>query len=225
MIILESSAEVVPRVPLPRFRMRLLDTCRELDADRRLHGLNSGGFWTLAVYRYGRWSLGLRSPSARWCGSKVYGVAKQAVQLLTGVDLDRNTQVGSGLHIIHPGMISIHPDAKLGERVGIMHGVTIGTNMGDGVPTIGNDVFIGCHASVLGNVKIGDGARIAANSLVISDVPAGAVAIGVPARVSPDLSALRRDAGPRKARPEQAASAGSRSEPALPRQPHEGERE
>jgi serine O-acetyltransferase len=118
------------------------------------------------------------------------------VQHFTGIDLDRNTQVGRGLHIVHGGMVHIHPRTVIGDRVGIMHGVTLGTNMGDGAPVVGSDVFIGCHASVLGGVKIGDGARIAANSLVISDVPPGAVAIGVPARVGPDSSALRKNTAP-----------------------------
>lgn len=172
---------------------------QEIRADLRLHGVRSSGFWALLVYRYGRWSQERPSPVGRWCASKVYGLCRPLVQLATGVDLDRSTRVGAQLHIVHGGMVHIHPHAVIGDRVGIMHGVTIGTNMGPGVPTIGNDVFIGCHASVLGAVKIGDRARIAANSLVISDVPEGAVAIGVPARVGPDLSALRRD-GARPAR-------------------------
>jgi serine O-acetyltransferase len=114
-------------------------------------------------------------------------------ELATGVLLERTTEIGEDLHIIHAGMISIHPDARIGKRVGIMHGVTIGTNMGPGVPTIGDDVFIGCNASILGGVTIGNGARIAANSLVITDVPEGAVAIGVPAKVMPDFGQLAAD--------------------------------
>ena len=87
-------------------------------------------------------------------------------------------------------MIQIHPSAEIGDRCGIMHGVTLGSD-GKGVPTIGNDVFIGCGATVLGGVKVGDNARIAANSLVISDVPSGSAAMGVPARVTPNLMGLR----------------------------------
>jgi serine O-acetyltransferase len=166
----------------------------EIRGDLRRHGLRNGGFWALLAYRYGRWGMERRSPALRWCASKVYGLCQPVVRHLTGVDLDRETQVGEDLHIVHAGMVQIHPRAVIGDRVGIMHGVTLGTNMGEAVPTIGNDVFIGCHASVLGGVKIGDGARIAANSLVISDVPPGAVAIGVPARAGPDLSALRKSA-------------------------------
>jgi serine O-acetyltransferase len=65
-----------------------------------------------------------------------------------------------------------------------MHDVTIGTNMErEGVPVLGDDVFVGAGAKILGPVRIGSGARIAANSLVLQDVPEGATAIGVPARV------------------------------------------
>ena len=65
-----------------------------------------------------------------------------------------------------------------------MHDVTIGTNMDrPGVPRLGNNVFVGAGAKILGGISIGDGARIAANSLVVCDVPAGATAVGVPARV------------------------------------------
>jgi serine O-acetyltransferase len=163
-----------------------------LRRDYEKHGrsLRDGGFWTLAVYRFGRWSLAQRSAPVRWTTSKVYGGLKSMCELATGVLLDRTTQVGEDLHIIHTGMISIHPEARLGNRVGLMHGVTIGTNMGPAVPVIGDDVFIGCNASVLGGVTVGDGARIAANSLVITDVPPGSVAIGVPAKVMPDLGLL-----------------------------------
>jgi serine O-acetyltransferase len=166
----------------------------EIRDDLRRHGLRGGGFWALVVYRYGRWGTARRSGWLRWCNGKGYGLFRPVVQHFSGIDLDRNTRVGRDLHVVHGGMVHIHPRAVIGDRVGIMHGVTLGTNMGEGAPIVGNDVFIGCHASVLGGVKIGDGARIAANSLVISDVPPGAVAIGVPARVSPDLSALRKDA-------------------------------
>lgn len=163
------------------------------DFERHGRSLRNGGFWTLAVYRFGRWSLAQQSKPVRWATSKVYGGLKMVCELATGVLLERTTEVGEDLHIIHTGMVSIHPEARIGRRVGIMHGVTIGTNMGPEVPTIGDDVFIGCNASILGGVTVGNGARIAANSLVITDVPPGAVAIGVPAKVMPDLGQLAAD--------------------------------
>lgn len=154
--------------------------------DFKVHGrsLRSGGFWTLVVYRFGRWSLSQRSPLLRSTSSRVYAALHAVTQLATGIVLERETEIGKGFHIIHSGMISIHPRAVIGERVGMMHGVTLGTNMGTGAPVIGNDVFIGCNASILGDVNVGDGARVSANSLVINDVPPGGVAIGVPAKTA-----------------------------------------
>ena len=107
---------------------------------------------------------------------------------MTGVELERETEVGDDFRLVHGRMIAIHPTVVIGDRVGIMHGVTLGTNSDERAPTIGHDVFIGCHASVLGGVHVGDGARIAANSLVLTDVPPGALAIGVPARIVRDLA-------------------------------------
>jgi serine O-acetyltransferase len=73
----------------------------------------------------------------------------------------------------------------MGERCSLSQGVTIGVLGGprEGVPRIGNDVYIGAGAKVLGDITIGDGAIIGANAVVLSDVPAGATAVGVPARV------------------------------------------
>jgi serine O-acetyltransferase len=139
-------------------------------------------FLALLVYRFGVWAASRRPGAVRWALGNVYGLVRFIVASFTGIHLERETTVGEGLHLIHGGVVHIHPAAVIGDRVGVMHGVTIGTNVGPEVPVIGNDVFIGVNASILGKVIVGDGARIAANSLVIADVPPGAFAIGVPAR-------------------------------------------
>lgn len=152
-------------------------------ADYALHRpLRNRALWALVVYRFGRWSMQRKFPPWRWLTSKIYGLLNIFSEIVTGMIMDRNAQVGKGLHIIHPERIRIHAEAVIGDRVGIMHGVTIGTNMFPGAPTIGNDVFIGVNATIIGKVRIGDGARIAANTLVVSDVPPGVMAIGVPAK-------------------------------------------
>jgi serine O-acetyltransferase len=166
-----------------------------LRADFRNHGgkLANRALWAMAVYRFGRWSFQQKSPAMRWVTSKIYGALSPLSRFVTGVTLDRLTRVGRDVHLIHcEGPISIHPRAVIGERVGIMHNVTIGETPDGGVPTIGNDVFIGVGAVIVGNVKIGAGAQIAANSLVIADVPANHVAVGVPARVYPGLARRAR---------------------------------
>lgn len=158
----------------------------QLRNDYHRHGstLLAPAFWTLAVYRFGRWSLRLRVAPLRWLMGKLYGLAFLWNEILTGNNLHREIEIGGDFHIIHSGSVRLHPQSVIGDRVGIMHNVTLGTNMERlGAPRIGNDVFIGCGAVILGDVTIGDGARIAANSLVLSDVPPGMTAIGVPARV------------------------------------------
>ena len=151
-------------------------------ADYVLHRpLRNRALWALVVYRFGRWSMEQKLAPWRWLTSKLYGLAHVFSEIVTGVSLPRDTRVGKHFHIIHPEGIRIHSDVVIGDNVGIMHGVTIGTAMKPGVPVIGDNVFIGANATVIGNIKVGDGARIAANTLVISDVPADATAIGVPA--------------------------------------------
>ena len=82
--------------------------------------------------------------------------------------------------------IEIHPGAKIGDDVLLYHGVTLGgtgKDKGKRHPTIGNNVLIGCGAKVLGPFKVGDGARVAANSVVLSEVPENATVVGVPGKV------------------------------------------
>jgi serine O-acetyltransferase len=150
-------------------------------------------FWALLLFRFGQWSLSLRFRPFRWATGKVYGLIRIFSPIFTGIAIDRGMRVGRNFRIIHPGGIVIHPEVSFGDRCGIMHNVTVGMNMDrPGVPRIGDDVFIGTGAVVIGNIVVGDGALIAANSLVFFDVPADALAMGVPAVIYPNKSRLRR---------------------------------
>jgi serine O-acetyltransferase len=146
------------------------------------------GLWATGVYHFGVWANERRTQVGRRLASAVYAASSLMIELGTGCAVDRNTQIGPGLHLLHPDGVRIHPLAVIGERCGIMNDVTIGTAKGGtagGAPRIGNDVFIGAGARILGPVTIGDRAVVAANTLVITDVPAGATVIGVPGRVLP----------------------------------------
>lgn len=161
--------------------MKLIE---QLKRDYVLHGSRwrNMAYWAVATYRVGRWAQAQPRP-IRWIGGKLYGVMFLFVEVATGITLNREASIGRDCHLVHAGNIKIHPRCVLGDRVGIMQDVTLGEGERLGVPVIGDDVFIGAGAKVLGPIRIGHGARVAANSLVISDVPDGATAIGVPARV------------------------------------------
>ena len=161
-----------------------------LRKDYRRHGgsLTEPAFMSLAVYRYGRWAIGIRNPAARWLATKVYGLQKFMILNVTKVWIPPGVKLGKDFHIIHAeGSLSIHPDVVIGNRCGVMHNVTIGTNMGSGAPVIGDDVFIGVNSTVLGRIKIGDRVRIGANTAVSTNVPSDSVMIGSPARIYPNL--------------------------------------
>lgn len=160
-----------------------------LRKDFKRHGgsLRERTFWAMVTYRFGVWSKHRRWGVSRWITGKMYGMLRLASEILTGIVMDRDVTIGQDFHLIHPGQIQFYPRVVIGDRVGIMHGVTIGTNMGSDAPVIGNDVFIGANSSVLGKVKVGDHAFIAANTLVITDVPPNHTAIGVPAKMIPNF--------------------------------------
>lgn len=157
--------------------------------------LETQGAWATAVYRFGRWSNEAAPRPLRSACKAAYLVAFKAVESLAGISLPSRARIGRGLYIGHFGGIIIHPDVVMGERCNISQGVTIGVLGGprDGVPRLGNDVYIGAGAKVLGDITIGDGAVIGANAVVLKDVPAGATAVGVPARVI--VKKLSRAAG------------------------------
>ena len=102
--------------------------------------------------------------------------------VVTGADIPINSKIGGGLMIPHPNGIVIHPLAEIGPNCLFFQQVTIG-HAPSGIPRIGGHVDVGAGAKILGGVSIGDHAIIGANAVVTSDVPAGATAVGVPARI------------------------------------------
>lgn len=112
---------------------------------------------------------------------------------VSGADIQVNSELGGGLMLPHPTGIVIHPCAKIGPNCLIFQGVTIGTARDEGgiAPTIGGHVDIGAGAKILGSITIGDHAKIGANAVVLCDVPEGATAVGIPARILQPAQAPR----------------------------------
>jgi serine O-acetyltransferase len=129
----------------------------QLKKDYRKHdaSLKNPALWAVATYRFGRWANDLPPGAARSAASKAYSVMFLGVELTSGIVFNREAVVGEEFHLIHWGNTKIHPGVVIGNRVGIMHDVTLGTTMErPGVPRIGNDVFIGAGAKILGPVTI-----------------------------------------------------------------------
>jgi serine O-acetyltransferase len=110
--------------------------------------------------------------------------------VICGADIPVTCQIGGGLLMPHPTGIVIHPDAKVGVNCLIFQQVTLGTREGSGTPVIAGHVDIGAGAKILGLVRVGEHARIGANSVVLEDVPADAIAVGVPAKVLKSATGL-----------------------------------
>lgn len=110
----------------------------------------------------------------------------QIARHCTGIEIHPGAKIGRRLVIDHGMGIVIGETAEVGDDVLIYHGVTLGgtgKDHGKRHPTIGSNVLISTGAKVLGPFKVGDGARIAANAVVLKEIPENATAVGVPARV------------------------------------------
>jgi serine O-acetyltransferase len=157
------------------------------------------GFWVMVVYRFGRWRYGLRSPLLRQPLSLLYKLLNIVVQVLTGIDLPCEVTLGRRVRIDHFGGVIVSGDTIIGDDVIIRNGVTIGLRRTGrrGAPVIGNRVDIGAGAKILGSITIGDDVAIGANAVVLKDVPANSIAVGVPAKILPrkhsTISALDAD--------------------------------
>jgi serine O-acetyltransferase len=145
------------------------------------------GFWILLIYRFGRWRYGIRMRLLRLPFSFLYKFIKFFSEMLLGAELPCEAVIGRRFVIEHIGGIVVSGDAIFGDDCVMRNGVTVGLrNRGvRGSPRIGNRVDIGAGAKLLGPINIGDDVAIGANAVVITDVPANSIAVGIPARIIP----------------------------------------
>jgi serine O-acetyltransferase len=130
------------------------------------------------IFRFARLLHRFGVPFVPW-------VLKVVNRVLFSISLPPTVSVGSNVTFGYQGLgIVVHRLAVIGNNVIVSQNVTIGGRSGKpGAPVIEDDVLIGAGACVLGAIRIGRGAQIGANAVVLADVPPGAVAVGVPARI------------------------------------------
>ena len=147
----------------------LLSAIRSWQANRHKRGILPAIRWRWAATRWRFWSV------------------------VGGISIPLRCKIGGGLCMPHTNGIVINADARIGCNCEIFQQVTIGEGKG-GCPEIGDNVSIGPGAKVLGAIKVGDGARIGANAVVVKDVPAGALVVAPTAEIRAD-PLTRRAAG------------------------------
>lgn len=143
------------------------------------------GFRALAYYRFGVWRMSIEPKLIRAPFSILYRWLYRRARNLYGIELPYSAKIGRRLVIEHQHGIVVHGMASIGDDCIIRQGVTIGNKTTDKpseAPVIGNRVNIGAGAIILGAINIGDGSSIGANSVVLKDVVAGDVVVGVPAK-------------------------------------------
>ena len=150
------------------------------------------GLHALVLHRRAHWCW---THGFKWLGRFISHLSRG----LTGIEIHPGAQIAGCVFIDHGMGVVIGETAEIGPGCTIYHGVTLGgTSLYKGAkrhPTLGRDVIIGAGAQVLGGFEVGDGAKVGSNAVVTKPVPAGATAVGNPARIiAADLDAKREEA-------------------------------
>lgn len=139
--------------------------------------------WPIIVYRFGSWVIRLpfwlRLPLF-----VVYFPIKRLMEILTTIEISERADIEGGFYLAHLGNIVIGHHSKIGRHASMHQGVTIGgSGHGEEFPVIGDRVYFGAGAKILGPVKVGNDVVIGANAVVTRDIPDNAIVGGIPARV------------------------------------------
>src|SRR5918911_4374511 len=148
------------------------------------------GLHAIYIHKLARW-FWLRG--LRWLGRFTSTLGRW----LTGIEIHPGAKIGSCVFIDHGMGVEIGETAEIGDGCTIYQGVTLGgTSLYKGTkrhPTLGRNVVVSAGAKVLGGFTVGDGARVGSNAVVIKPVPAGATAVGIPARIIQAEDTARRE--------------------------------
>jgi serine O-acetyltransferase len=197
MFVPEETAVIIPadagtELVITRRRQRAPRFFANIRADLRSHEGNWGaqGFWAMVIYRFGRWRYTLRPWFVRKFFSMLYKISFKFIQIITGIELPCEVEIGRNFIIDHFGGIVVSGWVRFGDNCRIRNGVVIGLKRAgeNRAPVIGNNVDIGAGAKVLGDITIGDNVLIGANAVVLCDVPDNCIAVGVPAVIKPRRS-------------------------------------
>lgn len=150
--------------------------CYQSDDSRSiLRALATDGTAAMLIYRLMQWSRRHRLVPLEMLFNKLNAILCNCI-------IGRGAEFGPEFVLVHSVGVVINGAVRGGRGIYIEHQVTIGAQ-GRQSPTLGHNIFIGAGAKILGSVTIGDGTRIGANAVVLHDVPRGATAVGVPARI------------------------------------------
>lgn len=145
--------------------------------------LKEQSIWAVYWFRHGQSVDLMKDGLWKKINLKIYWLIFHILEVITGISLSKDVTVGAGLRIQHFGNIFIHPNVQIGDNCIIRQGVTIGEASKFGpVPVIGNSVEFGAASMAIGDIQIGDNAKIGAMSLVNKSVNANQVVVGVPAK-------------------------------------------
>jgi serine O-acetyltransferase len=144
--------------------------------------LTHHSLWAVATFRLGEAVNACPTPM-RLLLTPIYYTLTLLARIATGIEIGAGATIGPGLRIVHAGSIIVNPRARIGSDCTLSAGVIIGNRDSAAAPVIGDRVMVSAGSYVLGAVKIGDNAVVGAMSLVLADVPAGAIVAGVPARI------------------------------------------
>ncbi|NES42490.1 serine O-acetyltransferase [Moorena sp. SIO2C4] len=161
---------------------------QQIKEDWKAHGCDwtKPGFRAVAVQRFGVWRMNIEPKLLRAPFSIIYRALYRKVRNTYGIELPYTVKLGRRVIIEHQSGIVIHGDCTIGDDSILRQGVTLGNRYLDrplDAPTLGKSVNVGAGAKIFGKVTIGNGANIGANAVVLSDVPAGATVVGIPAKV------------------------------------------